>query len=302
MNNRHRALTEPSIIGNAVHEAAHDIAHTTLRSRDPRFEADTPLLTDIHLIQPATFENGVKVCMKVRLKAVEAAIAEQRIPYNPLELNTFRLLDNQFPWAARLIDFAPDTSWILREWFGSGTLLDRLEPSVPLDVIERVWDLFAQAFAFFHDRDTPWLIRDLKPQNVAVDGDRLSLFDFNTTMPLSAIRTGNFPNRLGRPIDGNLYNPPELLTSTCPDAAVSSDYFAFATLVTVLLTGRRPFWSNTESDMNAARRQYQAEYETEMPGLATTAEDAGLTPAQIDFLVASLNPDPAQRPDRFLAI
>ena len=246
--------------------------------------------------------DGQDVCVKVRFKAVKAMLEGRRIPYNGKELKTFQLLDNQHSWVPKLIDFEPDTSWLMREWFGDGTLRQYRGSPVPFALIESTWDLFEQAFAFFHEREEPWLIRDLKTQNIAMKGERLALFDFNTTMPISAVRNGNFPNRLGRSIDGNLYTPPELLTSNCPNAQIASDYFAFATLIFVLLTGRRrPLWTNKIADFDAAMQQYHHEYETEMPGFADCARESGVSRQRVEFLVASLHPLPDQRPQSFLS-
>ena len=295
-------MTDSSISDQDVRDRALEIGHAILKAQDAHCQPDPPFSTKIHLIIPASMPSGQRLCAKVRLKAVRAQLEGTRVPFNPLELRTFQLLDNRFAWAPKLIDFAPDTSWILREWFGTGTLRDLVGAPVPRAVLENVWQLFAEAFDAFHNRDAPWLIRDLKPQNIAMDGTRLALFDFNTAMSLEAVRSGSFSNRLGRAKDGNLYNPPELLTSQCPDARISSDYFAFATLVSVLITGAsRPIWSNALAAPDTALAQYRAEYAAAIPELLGAARKAGLGEDRGAFLISSLNPVPDARPSRFVA-
>ena len=255
--------------------------------------------TRVHLIMKGQSETGRPLCLKVNLRAIRAEMDGGQKPADRTELQAFEKIGNQADWAPKVIAASDDGSWFLREWVGDFTS-DRVRKTDWNRVrLDDLWRLFADAFAVFHAKPEPFLIRDIKPTNVSCDSDRLYLFDFNTTKSLDRIKRSKIGSRLGN--RSNNYTAPELLRAQFAQLACSADYFAFASVFHRYATGRSSaIWTNCETDETAAIRVYRDEFEALRGPFEAALADHGYLPHQITFLTGCLNPLADQRPQEFL--
>lgn len=138
-----------------------------------------------------------------------------------------------------------------------------------------------QGLAAIHNRDI--LHRDLKPQNILIDGrGQLRITDFGL-----AGQIGSFSGaavRAGTP----LYQSPEQLAGTA--VTTHSDIYSLGLVLYEMFTGRRAFEADTIPEL--LRRQQSG------PPAAPSTFAANLPAAVNDVILKCLEPDPAGRPPR----
>ena len=175
------------------------------------------------------------------------------------------------------------------ELLNGGTLAAHLEAKGPLEPALALYVLSAVAEALDAAHAQGILHRDLKPDNIFIEGEfapgcRVKLLDFGIAKLLgegSAVRT-----RSGMLIGTPAYMSPEQCGGEPMDER--SDVYALGVIAFELLTGKRPFPGKTV-------RETMAQHMFEPPPRASQAH-AGL-PVSVDApLLAMLSKVPAERP------
>ncbi len=281
----------------AIFDAATTLGQSILSERGDIATAEVFGHTSKHLVMKAHDTTGRALCLKLAFSAVADPVSKGT--RQSVEADALRLIGPDAGWAPTLLDADEGGDWVLRTWVGSGTSNEIKRNSWTKVMLDQLWTVFADAFATFHDAETPHLIRDIKPTNVSYDEKGFYLFDFNTAKPLPAVQRTKVPSRLG--IRSNRYSPPETLDGDFSGIDLRADYFGFASVFHRFATRlSESVWSNSVADPAAADVQYKAEHAALGPDYAAALRSHGYATAQIDFLLACLNPDPAERPEGFL--
>lgn len=255
--------------------------------------------TSKHMVFKATSQLGRPLCLKINLVSIRADLEGLKKSPDRTELEAFEIIGDEVAWAPRTIDSCEDATWLLREWVGDNTS-NRIDKSDwTRGRLDNFWKLFSDAFNVFHDRNEPYLLRDLKPTNVSYDEQRFYMFDFNTAKRLAQIKKSNISSRLGN--NSNRYAPPELLRGDFADVTLNADYFGFATIFHRYATGlSESVWSNSKGDDSEATEVYKKEYEALKVPTEEALANLGYSKNEIEFLIACLNPSSDQRPETFL--
>jgi len=201
----------------------------------------------------------------VKTPRTDVADPERAVARLKREFRQTRLLPH--PNIVRMFDLDCDRGlwFITMEWLDGESLSRRLRRAAPDPLpVHEVWPIVSscgQALAFAHGRGI--VHGDFKPSNVMIgaDGDA-HLLDFGAAPDVSSSGESD-PDDDGRVLATRCYASPEALAGQPPDPR--DDVFSFACVVYEMLAGRHPF------DRRAA----------------TTAHDAGATPAPIPALDAA---------------
>ena len=113
----------------------------------------------------------------------------------------------------------------------------RFTPAEALPIVEQI----AAGLSAAHARGI--VHRDLKSENVIVDGDRVVITDFGLARTQAASETGSDVTRPGEIIGTPAYIAPEQCTGSKPTTA--SDLYAFGVILYEMVTGTTPFEGST---------------------------------------------------------
>jgi serine/threonine protein kinase len=142
------------------------------------------------------------------------------------------------------------------------------------------------ALAALHRRG--WIHRDIKPDNIAVSGDRVVLIDFGIAFAPAKLRVTE-PGYLG-PRTPEFAAPEQFLPNTIPDRR--TDLFQLGVTAYVLATGAHPF---LESGVTA-RSEPDRYLEKMMKGPdGATLAAAGVEASTAEVICRCLEPEPHGR-------
>jgi serine/threonine protein kinase len=147
-------------------------------------------------------------------------------------------------------------------------------------------DQMLDALAALHRRG--WIHRDIKPDNIAVSGDRVVLIDFGIAFAPAKLRVTE-PGYLG-PRTPEFAAPEQFLPNTIPDRR--TDLFQLGVTAYVLATGAHPF---LESGVTA-RSEPDRYLEKMMKGPdGATLAAAGVEASTAEVICRCLEPEPHGR-------
>ena len=240
-------------------------------------------------IGPETLQFALK-CQKkndtVRKASTEYAIKR--------EMKTLQRL--QHPFICDLVHTYedPTTFYMLMGLVTGGELWDRIfredettgnwVSGLATEYEARFYALaIADTLAYLHSRR--YVYRDLKPENVMIDGDGYPvLVDFGFAKRLKSESSITY-TFCGTPN----YVAPEIIRYAGHNAA--ADYWAFGCLVYEMLSGQNPFYYDGMETMDLFRAICENDYYA-MDGNATASHDAQ---DLIDLLIGSIAKDPRYR-------
>jgi serine/threonine-protein kinase len=175
-------------------------------------------------------------------------------------------------------------TFIVMEYFGGGTLADRLGGPAPVERATGVRWLRETATALDCAHEHGIVHRDVKPANLLLDDDdRLAVADFGIAHVSDATRQ---LTRVGEVVGTAGYLSPEQALGQTPSPA--SDRYALAVVAFEMLCGERPY--RAEHPTAQARRHVEAP----VPRITDRAPDL---PRALDAVFArGMAKDPAERP------
>lgn len=176
-----------------------------------------------------------------------------------------------------------NTAYVVMEYIAGRTLEQMLTPdaaAVPRDEAIRILKEAARALDYAHEKGV--VHRDVKPANIMVQPDgAVKIADFGIAKVLQGSTVTHTAAMIGSPH----YMAPEQLKGESVSGA--TDQYALATVAYSLLTGHKPFESDTMASL-MARTLY------EDPPAAST-QNGALTPIVDQVLKKALAKDPASR-------
>ncbi|KAG9046258.1 hypothetical protein FS837_004784 [Tulasnella sp. UAMH 9824] len=175
------------------------------------------------------------------------------------------LLGEVVPWhelnhrnISRFIGFTFDNdhATLISEWQHYGNIMSFLREHPDVNRLELITQT-AEALAYLHERSSPLVHGDIKPENVLVSREGIiKLTDFGISTFLSQHPASDL--KTAQPFQGTLrYADPELLGDN-PKPTTYTDLWAFAWLIYGILTGRRPYdHIQSELRVNLAIMNYE---------------------------------------------
>ncbi len=179
-----------------------------------------------------------------------------------------------------------DGPWIAMELIEGETLAKRLADKGPMDLGAVASFMGQAAAAVDYAHENGIVHRDIKPANLMIEpGGRVRLADFGIAKPLDDPATITSPGEMVGTIS---YVAPEIIAGQ--QASRFSDIYSLAAVAYEMLTGEKPFSSDTTAGLLEMIRQGDG------PDLA-----GKVSPAVVPVLAKALSRDPALRPDSALA-
>jgi hypothetical protein len=179
-----------------------------------------------------------------------------------------------------------DGPWIAMELIEGETLAQRLAAKGPMDPVAVASFMGQAAAAVDYAHENGIVHRDIKPANLMIEpGGRVRLADFGIAKPLDDPATITSPGEMVGTIS---YVAPEIIAGQ--QASRSSDIYSLAAVAYEMLTGEKPFTSDTTAGLLEMIRQGEG------PDIA-----GKVPPAVVPALTKALARDPAMRPDSALA-
>jgi serine/threonine-protein kinase len=180
---------------------------------------------------------------------------------------------------------AGDLCWYVMPLFEGRTLRDRLRESLPLSVEEscRIAAEVADALDYAHQQGV--IHRDVKPENILLEGGHAAVTDFGIAR-LAAADDGTQITTTGVIVGTPAYMSPEQV-SAARDLDGRSDQYALACVVHEMLAGRPPF-------EGAPGRPVHVQHLTDAPP-RVSAVRAGLADALDAAVSRAMAKDPAGR-------
>jgi len=179
-----------------------------------------------------------------------------------------------------------DGPWIAMELIEGETLAKRLAAKGPMDLVAVASFIEQAAAAVDYAHENGIVHRDIKSANLMIEpGGRVRLADFGIAKPLNDPATITSPGEMVGTIS---YVAPEIIAGQ--QASRSSDIYSLAAVAYEMLTGEKPFSSDTTAGLLEKIRHGEG------PDLT-----GKVPPAVVPALTKALARDPAVRPDSALA-
>ena len=175
-----------------------------------------------------------------------------------------------------------DGPWIAMELIEGETLAKRLAADGKMDVIAVASFMRQAAAAVDYAHENGIVHRDIKPANLMIEpGGRIRLADFGIAKPLDDPATITSPGEMVGTIS---YVAPEIIGGQ--QASAASDIYSLAAVAYEMLTGEKPYSSDTTAGLLEKIRQGE--------GLDLAGK---VPPEVVPALTRALARDPAMRPD-----
>lgn len=174
-----------------------------------------------------------------------------------------------------------DGPWIAMELIEGETLARRLAAKGPMDLVTVASFMEQAAAAVDYAHDNGIVHRDIKPANLMIEpGGRVRLADFGIAKPLDDPATITSPGEMVGTIS---YVAPEIISGQ--QASRASDIYSLAAVAYEMLTGEKPFSSDTTAGLLEMIRQGDGPDFRKVP------------PETVPALARAMAKDPAMRPD-----